>query len=97
MELGELDDLFEAAALGELEDSADWSTKISAIRRDPDIYELRRRSGRKKLRFYHGEPPRFPNLLVKLHKQIKVDKASQDLAVSVAVVRYRGGDQRDWT
>jgi hypothetical protein len=39
-ELGEIDDLLEAAALGELEDTGDARTPIKPIRTNPD--ELRR-------------------------------------------------------
>lgn len=94
--LGEIDALFEAAALGELEESSDWYNPIDAIRRDPDIYELRFRTGKRHLRFYHGEPLAFPDLLVKLHRHLKVNKESQDIGISQAVLRYRGGLLRHW-
>ncbi|WP_447943429.1 hypothetical protein [Microbacterium aurum] len=94
--LGEIDDLFEAAALGELEESSDWKNPIDAIRRDPEIYELRQKAGKQHLRFYHGEPNDHTDLLVKLHKQIKTDKESQDLGISQAVLRYAGGQRSEW-
>lgn len=94
--MGEIDDLFEAAALGELEESSDWKNPISAIRRNPEIFELRQKAGKRKLRFYHGEPDEHSELLVKLHKQLKTDKESQDLAISQAVLRHIGGQRDSW-
>ncbi|WP_181137587.1 hypothetical protein [Rathayibacter sp. AY1D1] len=88
-ELGEIDDLFEAAALGKLWDSGDETTPLKPIRTDPDVYELRRKALSKHLRFYHGEPPRYAQILVKLHRHIKVDDESQQVEIDKAVAIYR--------
>lgn len=89
-ELGEIDDLFEAAALGELEDTGDARTPIKPIRADPDVYELRRKALSKQLRFYHAEPAEMPEGLVALHKHIK-DHGPQQDEIDFAVKRYSDG------
>ncbi|MHA3724010.1 hypothetical protein ACXR2T_09040 [Leucobacter sp. HY1910] len=87
-EEGEQDDLFEAAAYGELEDTGDQRTPIKPIVKDPEMYELRRTALRKKLRFYHGEPPSLPDVLLRVHRHIKVDGKSQEVEIRFAACRY---------
>lgn len=89
-ELGEIDDLFEAAALGELEDTGDARTPIKPIRADPDVYELRRKALSKHLRFYHAEPDEIPDGLLALHKHMKGSGSQQD-EIEFAVDRYAEG------
>ena len=81
---GRIDSLLGAASKGELFDSDDHSSKITPVRRDPDIYELRYKALTKRLRFYHGEPPHAPNLLYRLHRHIKKDKTDQDAQIDHA-------------
>lgn len=87
-QLGEIDDLMDAASRGELEDTGDARTPIKPIVTNPDIYELRRQALTKKLRFYHAEPPEDATALVALHKHIKVDGKSQQTEINYAVTRY---------
>jgi hypothetical protein len=94
-ELGEIDDLFEAAALGELEDTGDARTPIKPIRSDPDVYELRRKALSKHLRFYHAEPSEIPDGLLALHKHMKDSGLQQD-EIDFAVTRYADGHPT-WT
>lgn len=89
-ELGEIDDLFEAAALGELEDTGDARTAIKPIRSDPDVYELRRKALSKHLRFYHAEPSEIPDGLLALHKHMKDSGLQQD-EINFAITRYTDG------
>lgn len=95
-ELGEIDDLLEAAALGELEDTGDARTPIKPIRTDPDVYELRRKALSKQLRFYHAEPAEMPDGLLALHKHMKNGVVQQD-EIDFAVERYRTGRQTGWS
>lgn len=95
-ELGEIDDLLEAAALGELEDTGDARTPIKPIRTDPDVYELRRKALSKQLRFYHAEPAEIPDGLLALHKHMKNGGAQQD-EIDFAVERYTTGRQNGWS
>lgn len=95
-QLGEIDDLIDAAALGELEDSGDAATPIKPIRLDPEVFELRRRALSKKLRFYHGEPARLPSVLVALHHHIKTNDGQQEEAIKQAVGQYAKGESCDW-
>jgi len=88
MLLGEVDELFEAAANGELEESADDYAPLKPIVSDPEIWELRLDS-LAEYRYYHGEPPRWPNLLVKLHRHVKDDAAAQQEEIEQAIRRYR--------
>jgi len=88
-ELGELDDLFEAARLGKLWDSGDETTAIKPIHADPDVYELRKQVLSKKMRYYHSEPAKYPALLLRLHHHIKIDKATQQVEIEKVVARYR--------
>lgn len=90
IEEGEIEELFEAAGNGELRQSADADTPLKPISTDPDIYELRKRSLSEALRFYHGEPERYPSHLVKLHRHIKSDHPPQQDEIDHAVGRYRG-------
>ncbi|GAA3776229.1 hypothetical protein GCM10022240_29700 [Microbacterium kribbense] len=91
--LGEIDELFEAAAAGKLEDSGDEKTPILPIVSDPAIYELRLKHLARQLRFYHGEPPHRPDLLVKLHRHIKTGKQSQQAEIEHAITRYHAGQK----
>lgn len=94
-ELGEVDDLFEAAALGELEETGDGRTPIKPIRTNPDVYELRRKALSKQLRFYHAEPGQLPDALVALHKHIKQANTQQS-EIEIAVQRYKDGRAHLW-
>lgn len=87
-ELGEQDDLFEAASYGDLEDTGDEKTPIKPVSKDPDMYELRRTALSKKLRWYHGEPPSLPTTLLKVHRHIKHDSATQEVEIRYAATRY---------
>lgn len=91
-EQGEIDDLLDAAARGELQDTGDEKTPIKPIVTKPDVFELRRTALAKKLRLYHGEPPSDASALVALHRHIKVDSKSQKDEIKYAVARYK-----DWT
>ena len=94
-ELGEIDDLLEAAALGELEDTGDARTPIKPIRSDPGVYELRRKALSKQLRFYHAEPDELPDGLLALHKHMKEAGSQQD-EIDFAVDRYTFGRPNGW-
>lgn len=94
--LGELDDLFDAASRGELQDTGDMRTPIKPIREDPEIYELRHTALSKKLRFYHGEPSELPDELVALHKHIKTTNEAQQVDVEDAADRYGEGRPTLW-
>lgn len=93
---GECEELFEAAAAGELWDSGDETTPIKPINSDPDVYELRRKALNKALRFYHAEPAVLPMSLVALHRHIKTDSAGQQQEIDFAVERYRSGAAVNW-
>lgn len=99
--LGQLDGLFEDAAAGKVVDVGDSKTPIKPVRMDPDLFELRHQVLKRKLRFYHGEPEKHPQHLVRLHKHIKrtqqdgnatreISKQDQDEQMDFAVARYRG-------
>lgn len=94
---GEIDDLFDAAAKGGLEDSGDERTPIKPIREDPEIYELRHTTLSKKLRFYHGEPSELPLQLVAVHRHIKTTSADQQAQIEAAADRYDSGRPTAWT
>lgn len=96
-QLGEIDDLFDAASRGELWDTGDAVTPIKPIRLDPEIFELRRTALSKKLRFYHGEPAALPYALVRLHRHIKSDNPSQQIEIQHAADRYDDGRSNLWT
>lgn len=95
-ELGEIEDLMEAASNGELWDSGDETTRIKPIREDPEVFELRRTALSKKLRFYHGEPAHLPTALVALHRHIKVDTVGQQVEIEHAAARYTEGRAKRW-
>lgn len=95
-ELGEIDELFEAAANGDLEDSGDQKTAIKPVTEVPEIFELRRTALTKKLRFYHGEPDELPYVLVALHRHIKTGVGSQNSALAFSISRYRLGSDSLW-
>lgn len=86
---GEIDDLFDAARRGELMDTGDGRTPIKPIVSDPEVFELRRKALTKALRFYHGEPERYPEVLVALHRHIKTGRRAQQVEIEYAVGRYR--------
>ncbi|WP_246078173.1 hypothetical protein [Rhodoglobus vestalii] len=96
VEEAEIEELFAAAANGELWDSGDGTTPIKPIREDPEVYELRRTALSKKLRFYHGEPAELPTKLVFLHRHIKVDNESQQHEIEYAAKRYLAGRASGW-
>lgn len=95
-ELGEIDELFEAAAAGLLYDTGDATSPIKPIREDPEIFELRRTALSKRLRFYHGEPAELPTSLVALHRHIKQAEPGQQLEVEHAADRYDAGRHDLW-
>ncbi|WP_426323055.1 hypothetical protein [Microbacterium sp. E-13] len=95
-ELGEVDDLLDAAANGKLWDSGDATTPIKPIRENPEIYELRRTALSKKLRFYHGEPAVLPGSLVRLNRHIKSDEQGQQIEIEFAARRYVSGASTSW-
>lgn len=88
MEEGEIEDLFDAAAAGELEESADAYVPLKPIVSDPDMYELRLKALRT-YRFYHGEPDAHPQVLLKLHRHIKDTDTDQQAEIDHAIERYR--------
>lgn len=94
-ERGEIDDLFDAARRGALEDSGDEHTPIKPIYEDPEVYELRRKALSKQLRFYHGEPDRYPRLLIALHRHIKTGADAQQVEILYAVGRYQPPPTRE--
>lgn len=96
--VGRMDALKARAARGEIHVPEDGSyQELDAIRKDPDIYELRWTLLSKEIRQYHGEPARHPNHLIALHVHIKGDKVhrelhshpGQDAEIDTAVKRYR--------
>lgn len=95
-ELGKIDDLLDAAALGDLEDSGDERTPIVPVRTDPEIYELRHRALAKQLRFYHGEPSELPMALVALQRHIKSGREHQQQQIDRATQRYINGRADLW-
>lgn len=88
MEEGEIEDLFDAASAGLLEEDSDEYVPLRPIVSDPDMYELRLKSLRT-YRFYHGEPERYPDLLLKLHRHIKDEDTNQQTEIDHAIDRYR--------
>lgn len=97
-ELGRIDELFEAAAAGDLIDVADdATTRIKPVRYDPELWELRHKALSMRLRFYHAEPPSVPHALIKLHRHIKSDITDQQEQIEYAAERYRISDETDWT
>lgn len=101
IEEGEIDELFEAAALGILEDTGDNFTPIKPVTHVPEIFELRRRSGATSpytyLRFYHCEPSVRPNALIALHRQIKTSEDEQTVALAHAITQHQLGESIAWT
>lgn len=85
---GEIEELFEAAAHGELEESADEYEPLKPIVSDPEIWELRVDEP-SDYRFYHGEPPTHPQILLKLHRHVKNDADAQQEEIEYAISRYR--------
>lgn len=96
IELAEIEELMEAAAYGELWESADASTPIKPIREHPEIFELRRRALSKALRFYHAEPAVQESALVAIHKHIKVGRREQQREIEFAAQRYKLGVDDNW-
>lgn len=95
-EEGEIVDLFDAAAHGEIWDTGDPTTSIKPIHMDPEIFELRHTSLSKKLRFYHGEPTESPRDLIALHRHIKTGADSQQDEITYAARRYAEGRPNSW-
>lgn len=93
---GQLEELFDAAANGELEDSGDARTPIKPIHAKPEVFELRITQLDKKLRFYHGEPDFMPAALVAIHEHIKTSDADQSKQIGFAAQRYQRGRARSW-
>lgn len=96
-EEGEIEELMEAAAAGQLWDSGDATTHIKPIREDPEVFELRRSALSKKLRFYHGEPAELPRGLVALHRHIKTSDAAQQVEIEYTAGRYQDGRTTRWS
>ena len=88
-ERGRIDNLFDKASKGELWDSNDGATPLKPITSDPDLFELRHKAFTVMMRFYHAEPEHYPQLLIALHRHIKVDGASQQREIDFAIERYR--------
>ncbi|CAQ03226.1 hypothetical protein B5P19_15920 [Clavibacter sepedonicus] len=95
-EEGVLDDLMEAAARGELEDSGDEKTPIKPVVLDPEIFELRHTALSKALRFYHGEPASLSTILVRLHEHIKTTTEAQQTEIEFAADRFDAGRPSSW-
>ncbi|WP_101574854.1 hypothetical protein [Brevibacterium sp. 239c] len=96
IELGEIEELMEAAAYGQLWESADAKTPIKAINEHPEIFELRRRGLSKALRFYHAEPEGLPSALVAIHRHIKTGPREQQREIEYAAQRYELGAEDGW-
>lgn len=96
IELGEIEELMEAAAYGELWESADATTPIKPINEHPEIFELRRRALNKALRFYHAEPGAKPSALVAIHRHIKIGRREQQRDIEFAAQRYELGADSNW-
>jgi len=97
-EEGEIDELLEAAAQGELEESGDERTPIKPIRVNPELFELRRKALVMNLRFYHGEPQALPTSLVALHRHIKGRGGpTQQQEINQAALRYAAGRPTNWS
>ncbi|MEN2739531.1 hypothetical protein ABCS02_17205 [Microbacterium sp. X-17] len=100
--IGRIRALRELAAAGEIDEFDEES--LVPIRRDPDLYELRWNELGTLIRQYHGEPPSRPEVLVNLHLHIKrisptseaVTEDLQNIEISHALMRYRGGESRSW-
>jgi hypothetical protein len=93
---GQIDDLFDAAEQGELEDTGDEKTPIKPVHPNPEIFELRLKQLNKKLRFYHGEPDFMPSALVSIHEHIKTTNKAQSLEIGFAAKRYQRGRSSYW-
>ncbi|WP_313540256.1 hypothetical protein [Leifsonia aquatica] len=103
--ISRLDSLRSRAAMGQVVVPDDDSPgELDAIVRDPDLYELRWTILTKVIRQYHGEPSRFPDVLVNLHIHIKADtvrpeahvEPTQDEEIAKAMLLYLAGDPLDW-
>ena len=105
--VGRIDELKNLAARGEIVLPEDESERgeLDAIRRNPDLYELRWTLYTKVVRQYHAEPARLPENLVSLLIHIKTDTAhpgvpqphgDQDVEISKALLRYSAGEKSDW-
>lgn len=93
--LGEIEELMDAAAHGELWESADEATPIKPIREHLEIFEIRRRALSKALRFYHAEPASRPFHLISLHRHIKTGGGEQQGEIEFAAKRYQAGAGED--
>lgn len=96
IELGEIEELMEAATFGELWESADAKTPIKPINQHPEIFEIRRRGLNKALRFYHAEPEGLPTELVAIHRHIKIGPREQQREIEYATKRYELGAENCW-
>lgn len=86
---GEIEATFELAAKGGLWKAGPRSkSRIEPVWKDPEMYEIRQKALSKPLRFYHGEPAKHPNVLVSLHKHIKVGDDDQQAQIEFAAGRY---------
>lgn len=96
----EIEELFEAASAGKLEDSGDNFSPIKPVTHIPEIFELRRRSTATKprvyLRFYHCEPPALPSSLIGLHRHIKTSDDDQTDALAQAIKQHSLGNSIGW-
>ncbi|MFB4349791.1 hypothetical protein [Microbacterium sp. CR_7] len=99
-EEGEIDELFEAASEGKLEDTGDNHTKIKPVTHKPEIFELRLKSGLKRphtyLRFYHSEPVVRPKNLIALHRHIKSSDDAQTDGLAQAISIHLLGESINW-
>lgn len=87
--LGTLDSLFERASQGQLWRAGErHKSNIEPIWEDPEMYEIRYTALTRMLRFYHGEPERYPSILLSLHKHIKHDDKDQQKQIEFAAERY---------
>lgn len=99
-EEGEIEELFEAASEGKLEDTGDNHTKIKPVTHKPEIFELRHKAGVKRpftyLRFYHSEPAARPKNLIALHRHIKSSEDAQTDGLAQAISIHELGESIRW-
>lgn len=99
-EEGEIEELFDAASEGRLEDTGDNYSPIKPVTHKPEIFELRRKSGaehpRTYLRFYHSEPAVRPKDLIALHRHIKTSDDSQTDGLTQAILIHEMAESIGW-